>query len=175
MIRLINDSAVDQDVDVIVNAANKYLIPGGGVCGEIYTRAGVFELDNYCKTINTPLHDGDAVITPSFNISNCDYIIHAVGPNFNDSNSSIDDLYKAYYNSLLLLEKNNLHSISFPLISSGIFSGNLPNPAKISTESCVKAYTDFINSYNYDIDLILCAYSNNEYIEAKKAFDNIYE
>ena len=32
-IKLIYDSAVDQEVDVIVNAANKYLVSGSGVCG----------------------------------------------------------------------------------------------------------------------------------------------
>ena len=68
MIKLVHGSAVDQEVDVIVNAANKNLAPGGGVCGEIFSKAGYFELDEECKKIKTPLNDGDAVITPSFNI-----------------------------------------------------------------------------------------------------------
>ena len=163
MIRLIHGSAVDQKVDAIVNAANKHLIPGAGICGEIYNRAGYFELDNYCKRFDTPLDDGDAVITPSFNIDNCKYIIHAVGPDFNVTPNAFDKLFNAYYNSLLVLKNNNLHSISFPLISSGIFGGNLENPCKVTTEACLKAYNSFVNSNDYDIDVSLCAFSESEY------------
>ena len=171
-IKLINGSSVDQEVDAIVNAANKYLAAGGGVCGEIFKRAGYIELSNACKRINTPLNTGDAVITDSFNIINTKYIIHAVGPNFNDSNSNINELYLAYKNSLKVLKENNLHTISFPLISSGIFGGNLPNPARSSTEQCLKAYNDFIKENDYNIDVILCAYSKKEYQEARSVFNN---
>ncbi len=133
-IKLIYDSAVDQEVDVIVNAANKYLVSGSGVCGEIFKRAGYQELEKACSKIKTPLNDGDAVITDSFNINNCKYIIHAVGPDFNITPESYDKLFNAYYNSLEVLKNNNLHSIAFPLISSGIYGGNNPNPAKLSAE-----------------------------------------
>ena len=107
-----------------MNAANIYLASGTGVCGEIFKRAGYKELNEACSKIKTPLNDGDVVITDSFNISNCKYIIHAVGPDFNRSDR-LKDLYNAYYNSLKVLKDNNLHSISFPLISSGIFGGGV--------------------------------------------------
>ena len=167
MIKLINDSAVDQEVDVIVNAANKNLLPLAGICGEIYKRAGLSVLNDYCQRFETPLNDGDAVITPSFNIKNCDYIIHAVGPDFGVTPDAFDNLYKAYYNSMLLVKDNNLHSISFPLISSGIFGGNLKNPAKTSAEQCLKAYNDFVENENHEIEVLLCAFTNFEYNEAK--------
>lgn len=169
MIKLVYGSVVDQETDVIVNAANKFLAPGGGVCGAIFSRAGYFELDEACKKIKTPLNDGDAVMTPSFNIKNAKYIIHAVGPDFNQHDASIDNLYKAYYNSLCLLKENDLHSISFPLISSGIYAGSLDNPVKISTESCLRAYNDFVNTYrDYNINVLICAFSKSDYNEASK-------
>lgn len=162
--KIIKGSSVDQEVDAIVNAANKFLASGSGVCGEIFRRAGYFELNEACREINTPLHDGEAVITESFNITNCKYIIHAVGPNFMLTPNAFNELFKAYYNSLLVLKDNNLHSISFPLISSGIFGGNLENPAVTSAEQCEKAYNKFIEeNKDYDIDVLLCAYSDNEY------------
>ena len=171
-IKLINGSSVDQKVDAIVNAANKYLASGGGVCGEIFKRAGYIELNDACKKIKTPLDTGDAVITDSFNIENTRYIIHAVGPNFNDENSTVNELYLAYKNSLNILKENNLHSISFPLISSGIFGGNLPNPAEESTKQCLKAYNDFIKENNYEVEVLLCAYSKNEYEQARRVFND---
>lgn len=164
-IKLLKASSVDQEVDAIVNAANRYLMSGSGVCGEIFKRAGYNELNEACSKIKTPLNDGDAVITDSFNISNCKYIIHAVGPDFNRSDR-LEDLYNAYYNSLKVLKDKNLHSISFPLISSGIFGGNNPHPAKTSLDQCIKAYNTFIKeNKDYNIEVLVCAYSDKEYRE----------
>ena len=169
MIKIIHGSCVDQEVDAIVNATNRYLLAGIGVCGEIYRRAGYKELTEACNKIKTPLNDGDAVITDSFNIDTCKYIIHAVGPDFSRTPTAYNELYKAYYNSLQVLKDNNLHSISFPLISSGIFSGNNSDPAKTSAEQCLKAYTKFVeDNKNYDINVLLCAYLQNEYEEIKE-------
>lgn len=163
---IIKGSCVDQNVDIIVNAANKNLLPGSGVCGEIYKRAGYEELNNECMSIKTPLNDGETVITPSYNLTNAKYIIHAVGPNFSITPNAFDDLFNAYFNSLILLKNNSLHSISFPLISSGIYGGNLKNPAKESAKQCMNAYNRFINeNKDYDIKVFLCCFSNKEYLD----------
>ena len=69
-IELINGSCVEEKVDAIVHAANKYLMSGEGVCGAIFNKAGHIELSNACKEIKTTLKDGEAVITPAFNITN---------------------------------------------------------------------------------------------------------
>ena len=171
-IQLINASCVEQKVDALVNAANKHLISGGGICGAIYRKAGYIELNDACSKIKTPLNDGDAVITPAFNITNAKYIIHAIGPDFSHTPNAFDKLFNAYYNSLKLLMENGLHTISFPLISSGIFGGNLENPVAVSTEQCIKAYNEFIKEYDdYNIDVLLCAYSIQEMIEAETVFE----
>lgn len=174
-LNLINDSSVTQEVDAIVNAANKYLLGGHGVCGAIYKMAGYDELTQYCSQIKTPLQDGEAVITPSFNIPNCNYIIHAVGPNFHITPDAFNELLNAYYNSLQVLKDNELHSISFPLISSGIFGGNLPNPVSLSTTKCIEAYNLFKeNNPDYDIDVLLCAFTEKEYLSSLEVYNNLY-
>ena len=175
-LNIINDSSVDQYVDAIVNAANKHLLAGSGVCGAIFKKAGLEELTAACQSHKLPLNDGDAVITPSFNIDNAKYIIHAVGPNFNITKDAFDKLFNAYYNSLLVLKSNNLHSISFPLISAGIFGGKLSNPVATSTEHCIKAYKLFKKSNpDYDIDVKLCAFTEKEYLSALEVYNTLYE
>ena len=169
-IELIEGSVVEQEVEAIVNAANRYLMSGGGVCGAIFKAAGYKELTEACQKIETPLNDGDAVITPAFNISNCKYIIHAVGPDFNREPNAFTKLKLAYYNSLVVLKDNNLHSIAFPLISSGIFAGDLENPVMVSTQECLNAYNDFIKNYDYESSVKLCCFSSLEVEEARKVF-----
>lgn len=170
-IKLVNESCVDQKVDAIVNAANRYLMSGGGVCGVIFSKAGYMELNEACKKYEVPLKDGDAVITPAFNIKNAKYIIHAVGPDFGCSPDAFEELFCSYFNSLKVLKENDLHSVAFPLISSGIFGGNMENPVKESVSQCIRAYRRFEELYNdYEIDVIVCAFTEDEMLEAEKVF-----
>lgn len=167
--KLIQDSCVIQEVDAVVNAANRGLWAGGGICGAIFSKAGMAELTEACQRHNTPLKDGEAVITPAFNIKNAKAIIHAVGPDFYERPDGFKELFDAYYNSLMVLKKNGYHSIAFPLISSGIFGGNLPKPAKESAKQCLRAYKQFTEDFSdYEIDVTLCAFTDREMADAKE-------
>lgn len=160
---LIHGSCADQLADVVVNAANSGLWAGGGICGVIFKKAGMAELTAACKKYKTPLKDGQAVITPSFAMKNAKAIIHAVGPDFSRTPKAFLELYEAYYNSMKVMMDNGYHSISFPLISSGIFGGTLADPVGESTKQCVRAYKSFVNDYpNYEIDVKLCAFTDLE-------------
>ncbi len=171
-IELINASCADQTVDAVVNAANSGLWAGGGICGVIFSKAGMSELTAACSRIKTPLKDGDAVITAAFNMKNAKAIIHAVGPNFAVTPDAFDKLFDAYYNSLTVLMENGYHSISFPLISSGIFGGRLPDPAAESAKQCLRAYKKFSSDHpDYDIDVKLCAFTGSEMASASKEFE----
>lgn len=171
--KIIQGSCVDQNVDAVVNAANRNLWSRGGVCGAIFKKAGYEELTDACNKLDTPLQDGEAAVTPAFNITNAKIIIHAVGPDFSKTPKAFKELYEAYYNSLVLLKNNDLHSIAFPLISSGIFGGNLDNPVEESTKQCIRAYKKFIEDYiDCEIDLLLCCFSNSEYNIAINYYNN---
>ena len=50
-LELIQGSCADQNVDVVVNAANRNLSAGGGICGVIFKKAGYNELAESCKKI----------------------------------------------------------------------------------------------------------------------------
>ena len=166
---LINASCADQEVDAVVNAANDGLWAGGGICGVIFRKAGMAELTDACSKYDTPLHDGDAVITPAFKMKNAKAIIHAVGPNFAVTPAAFKELFDAYYNSLVVLMENSYHSISFPLISSGIFGGSLEHPVVESAKQCMRAYKKFAEDYpDYDVDVKLCAFTAAEMQEAQR-------
>lgn len=106
--------------DAIVNAANAGLEQGGGVCGAIFAAAGAREMRQACAAIgHCPL--GKAVITPGFALP-ARYVIHAVGPVWQGGGHGEEAaLRSAYRSSLELARDNNLESIAFPLISSGIY------------------------------------------------------
>ena len=169
---LLNGSCADQIVDAVVNAANSGLWEGGGICGVIFRKAGSAELAAACSKYNTPLNDGDAVITPAFKMTNAKAIIHAVGPDFRVNPNAFEKLTDAYYNSMVVLKDNGLHSISFPLISAGIFAGRTDKPAAQSARQCVLAYKKFTQTFpEYDIDVMLCAFSDKEMVQAKAICD----
>lgn len=94
-------------------------------------------------------------------------------PDFSQTPTAFLELFNAYYNSLVVLMNNNLHSISFPLISSSIFGGNLPNPASEAAKQCSRAYKKFVQDYpDYDVNVVLCAFTFHEYQVVKKELEN---
>jgi len=113
-------SITDLETDAIVNAANEALAAGGGVCGAIFRAAGHRELQEACDGIGH-CDTGDAVITPGFRLK-AGYVIHAVGPRWQDGrHGEPEKLRSAYRRSLELATAHHCRSVGFPLISAGIF------------------------------------------------------
>jgi O-acetyl-ADP-ribose deacetylase (regulator of RNase III) len=137
-------------VDAIVNAANSRLQNGGGVCGAIFQAAGAAELQAACNKIGK-CSTGNAVITPGFRLP-AKYVIHAVGPIWNGgAYNEAQLLYSAYKQSLKVAKDNGLHSIAFPLISSGIYG----YPQDQAWRKALQACHDFIEANgDYEIDII---------------------
>ena len=136
---LTQQSIVDSECEAIVNAANEGLWMGGGVCGVIFRAAGPTDLTKACKVIGH-CDTGNAVITPGFNL-NAKYIIHAVGPIYK-GDESITLLAGAYYNSLRVADENNIKSIAFPAISTGIFGYPIEKAATIALSTIDNYFSD---------------------------------
>ncbi len=107
----------EMDTDAIVNAANAQLILGGGVAGAIRTKGGP-KIQEECDAIGGTFVGG-AVTTTGGNLK-ARHVIHAVGPRMGEGNEE-EKLKNATLNSLKLTDENNLTSITFPAISTGIF------------------------------------------------------
>ncbi len=117
------------DLDVIVNAANAMLLPGGGVAGAIHAAAGP-ELEEACREL-APIEPGEAVMTPAFHLPNR-YIIHCLGPVYGDDEPAAELLAACYRNALRLTASLELLSIGFPAISTGVFGYPLREAAHVA-------------------------------------------
>ena len=148
-IQILKTGITSLKTDALVNAANEGLWEGGGVCGIIFKAAGANELTAACSAIGG-CKTGSAVITPGFNLKS-KYIIHAVGPRWQDGKHDEPKLlYSAYKQSLILAVENGCKSIGFPLISTGIFG----YPADKAWRKALQACIDFLRSNpNTDIDI----------------------
>ena len=122
-LELIQGDITQAAVDAVVNAANSELIGGGGVDGAI-RRAGGDEIERACAEIRKReggCPTGKAVITPGGNL-HARYVIHTVGPIWEGGNSGEAELLvSCYKESLHLAVENNIQSIAFPSISTGIY------------------------------------------------------
>ena len=134
-LEIIRGDITKQDTDAIVNAANKQLAPGGGVAGAIHKAAGP-GLWEECKKLGG-CETGEAKITSGHKLS-ARFVIHTVGPVYNNTPQNAIDLENCYLNSLLLSVKHDLKSISFPAISIGIFGYPLKEAAELSLKAVIK-------------------------------------
>ena len=124
--------------DAIVNAANPWLEDGGGVAGAIHRAAGPALLSE-CMSLPVVSNGyrcptGEARITGAGKLK-CKFVIHTVGPNCQSGYSpDIHDalLAAAYRNSLALVAERGLKSVSFPSISTGIYSFPKERAVKIA-------------------------------------------
>ncbi len=106
-------------VDAIVNAANRDLAPGGGVCGAIHRVAGP-ELARACARL-APCPTGQARLTPGFRLP-ARFVIHAVGPIWRGGDCrEAERLASAYAACIAIAKSEALRSLAFPAISTGIY------------------------------------------------------
>ncbi len=126
------DITSQEGFDAIVNAANAYLAPGGGVAGAIHRKAGP-RLYEECRPL-APIKTGDAVITRGYNLPN-PYVIHTLGPVYYSERNPAEKLALCYKNCLKIAEEKKLTSIAFCAISTGAFGYPVEEAAEIAAKS----------------------------------------
>jgi O-acetyl-ADP-ribose deacetylase (regulator of RNase III) len=117
------------DMDAVVNAANAQLRSGGGVAGAIHAAAGP-GLERECRAF-APIRPGQAVITGAHGLFNR-FVIHCLGPVYGRDEPARELLASCYRNALRLAAQDNIGSVAFPAISTGVFGYPLKDAAEIA-------------------------------------------
>jgi O-acetyl-ADP-ribose deacetylase (regulator of RNase III) len=135
-----------ETTEAIVNAANSYLIGGGGVDGAIHNAGGPSILQE-CKRITAKigqLPPGKAVITGAGRLPT-QYVIHTVGPIYRGGKAhEAQTLASCYRESISLADDHGIRSLAFPSISTGVYGYPVNKAAPVAVEAIIDALPKMI-------------------------------
>jgi O-acetyl-ADP-ribose deacetylase (regulator of RNase III) len=156
-IELIQGDITTLSVNAIVNAANNSLLGGGGVDGAIHRAAGPDLLEECSKLDGC--ETGEAKITKGYDL-NAQYIIHTVGPFWRGGICDEHTLLAScYQKSLQLAKENNIRTIAFPGISTGVYGFPKDQAARIAITETKR----FLQKNSFPEKVIFVSFEEDSY------------
>jgi O-acetyl-ADP-ribose deacetylase (regulator of RNase III) len=131
---VVEGDITQQDVDAVVNAANRSMRGGGGVDGAIHRAGGPAVLKDCIARFPNGLETGDAGWTTAGAML-ARWVIHVVGPNYGRGERDRSLLVSCYARALGVADELGARSVAFPLVSAGIYAWPLDDAiaAAVST------------------------------------------
>jgi len=117
---VVQGDITEQDVDAVVNAANRAMRGGGGVDGAIHRAGGPAVLADCVRRFPHGLATGDAGWTTAGDLA-ARWVIHVVGPNHRAGETDRALLTSCYSRALAVADELGARSVAFPLVSAGIY------------------------------------------------------
>jgi O-acetyl-ADP-ribose deacetylase len=141
LLQVVQGDITAQQVDAVVNAANRGLRGGGGVDGAIHRAAGAERLQAACRAIGE-CPPGRAVVTEGFDLR-ARFIIHTVGPVWRGGlRGEPETLAACYRNALAAADQVGARSVAFPAISTGVYGYPPGQAAEVAVTTARAADTD---------------------------------
>lgn len=162
---IVRNDIVNMQVDAVVNTANPNPVIGSGVDSGIHKKAG-YELLLARQKIGC-IDFGDAVITPGFNLD-AKYVIHTVGPIWEDGNQGEEQILSSCYRkSLALAKEHECESIAFPLIATGNYGFLKP----LALQIAVREISTFL--LENEMQIYLVVFGKEAFALSEKLFKSV--
>lgn len=140
-VTVVQGDITTQEVDAVVNAANRRMRGGGGVDGAIHTAGGGEILADCIRRFPDGLSTGDAGWTTAGDLPGR-WVIHTVGPNHRAGETDRDLLVSCYRRSLEVADELGAGTVAFPLISAGIYGW----PREDAIDAAVQTLRDTVSA-----------------------------
>ena len=154
-LKLIKGDITDLEIQSFIYYARHDLTLGSGFGTAISVRGGpsIQKQLNELGTLNTT----DVVLTDAGEMK-ADYIIHAVGPRFQEEN--IEGKLKAtVLNSLKCAEDKGINAVAFPPMGAGFYGV----PLNISANVTLETIKEYLSDKTEIRDVVICLLDNREY------------
>jgi O-acetyl-ADP-ribose deacetylase (regulator of RNase III) len=154
-IRLVKGDITDLEIESFVYYAQHDLQLGSGYGTAISIRGGP-AIQEELKKLGS-IKTTEVVVTDGGNLK-AKYIIHAVGPRFQEENTE-SKLEVTIINVIKEAEAKGISSIAFPAMGAGFYGIPLEMCAKIT----INTITDYLNGDSKIKDVVICLLDSREY------------